>query len=106
VNSPFDDGGLIVQLALDGSVYTLNAVKKAAYRFSDRFAVDIRVTPEQIICDLTFPPDLGERERVSTIGEFRKELLDQDLRESIGRETETMRNAILSIAFSPVSSRG
>jgi His-Xaa-Ser system protein HxsD len=94
-----------VRLTLDSSVYSLDAVKKAAYRFSDRFAADISATPDQIICDLTYAPGLGEGEQASMVAEFRKELLDQDLRETIGRETAAVRNAILAVAFSPVSSR-
>jgi His-Xaa-Ser system protein HxsD len=91
---------------LDRSVYSLDAVKKAAYRFSDRFAADISVTSDQIICDLTYPPDLSEGEQASCAADFRKEVLDQDLREGIAKETEAMRNAILAVAFSPVSARG
>jgi His-Xaa-Ser system protein HxsD len=101
-----DAQGSVVRLTLDRSVYSLDAVKKAAYHFSDRFAVDISLAPDQIVCDLTYAQSLGESERAASVAEFRKELLDQDLRESIGRETEAVRNAVLAVAFSPVSSRG
>ena len=82
----------------DSAVYDLDTIKKAAYRFLDKFSPDIRITDGQIVCDLAFP-NASPAEVVRTIDDFRKEVLDQDLRRSIGKETAPLRNAILALAF-------
>ena len=91
-----------IVLCFDAQVYRLAAVKKAAYRFGDRcFAeilanvdgrIEVRLTPKSNTSAL----DLLE-------GEFRNEVLDQDLRESVAEETERVRNLLLAQAFSQVS---
>lgn len=91
-----------MRLVLDDKVYSLTAVKKAAYRFLDRFSPDFRVTAEGIVGDLTFPPNISSADQSAIIADFRKEILDQELRELIGSETAAVRNAVLSIAFAPV----
>jgi His-Xaa-Ser system protein HxsD len=94
-----------LRLNFDDTVYSLDTVKKAAYRLSDRIAIEISLAPAQIICDVSFSPPVGEAEQTAIIAAFRNELLDQDLRESIGRETTAVRNAVLAVAFSPVTAR-
>jgi His-Xaa-Ser system protein HxsD len=94
-----------MRLILDSAVYSLDAVKKAAYRFLDRFAADIHLDPEKIVCELTFSRNANDAEQATIVGEFRKEVLDQDLRERIAKETAAMRNAILAVAFSRASSQ-
>jgi len=95
-----------MRLTLDSAVYRLDAVKKAAYRFIDRFAIDIRLENGSVVCDLIFSPHMTEEVRTALVVDFRKEILDQDLRERISEETAAVRNAILAVAFAPVSSRG
>jgi His-Xaa-Ser system protein HxsD len=92
-----------MRLILDSTVYTLDAVKKAAYRFVDRFAIDIRAEHGSFVCDLTFPPGVAEADQAALVADFRKEMLDQDLRERISEQTAAVRNAILAVAFAPVT---
>ncbi len=98
-------GNAAMQLIFDDAAYNLDAVKKAAYRLSDKISVHIWTAPAQIICDISFSPPVPEAEQAKITADFRNEVLDQDLRQSIGRETSAIRNAILAIAFSPVTSR-
>lgn len=84
----------------DGNVFSLNAVKKAAYRHLRAFTTDISVIDKQIQCVLTFPIPIGEKDRVQIENEFKKEVLDQDLREQLHVETAAVRNVILAHAFS------
>lgn len=83
------------------TVYHLDTVKKAAYRFLDRFSPNFRVDGDNIICDLLFPASDSDSEVQDTVAEFRQEVLDQDLRRTVAAETSGLRNAILSIAFAP-----
>ncbi len=86
-------------VTLDKSVYPLEAVEKAAYRFIDRLTIVISQSESQIMCDVS---DLtGNHTSVETvIADFKRELLDQKLRHQIKQETEPVRNLILSLAFS------
>jgi len=87
-------------LTLDRSVYSLTAVKKAAYRYLRSFTTDISVTNEQIHCLVRFVPPVTEEEGERLVAELKKEVLDQDLREQLKSETEAVRNLILAHTFS------
>lgn len=87
-------------LTLDSNVFCLAAVKKAAYRYMHSLAADISVRGNEVRCVLHFRPTLSEAEREQLVHEFRKEVLDQDLRERLKAETEAVRNLILAHAFS------
>ena len=88
-----------IAFTVDSRVFRLSAVKKAAYRLSDRCRARIELGPDNGIQvwlrakseDLS--PEVLE-------GDFRNELLDQELREEIAEETERVRNLILAHAFS------
>jgi His-Xaa-Ser system protein HxsD len=94
-----DHAGVNVTFAPEAS-FDIEAIKRAAYRFSDRVSVEITNAAEGTQCRLRAlnsrrPIDLQE-----TAEEFRNEVLDQDLRLKIAAETESYRNLILSLAFS------
>ena len=87
-------------LQIDLAVYSLDCIKRAAYRFTDRFAIDLRVEGNEAICTLIFQPSTAAVVIEPLLAAFRKELLDQDLRASISEETQEIRNLILAHAFS------
>lgn len=89
-----------VLLIFDASVYSVDAIKKAAYRSIARFAVNIAKEGNEIKCILTFKESATETQVNTYLDEFKKEVLDQDLRESIKKETEGVRNLILAHTFS------
>ncbi len=89
-----------VVLTFDATLYSAEAIKKAAYRSINRFAVNIAREGNEIKCSLTFKDSATESQIKFYIDEFRKEVLDQDLRESIKKETEGVRNLILAHTFS------
>jgi len=88
-----------IDLSFDRSGYSLDAVQRAAYRFSDRLSCDVSVGAESIDMTLHLPDDapLGTDELVAA---FRNEALDQVLRERIRAETADVRNLVLAVAFS------
>jgi His-Xaa-Ser system protein HxsD len=93
-------------LTLSPAVYELEAVKRAAYRFSDRIAVDINPTGDAITCTLT-PLNADSAKQLDDIAsQFRVEVLDHDLRLKTARETEPLRNLVLSLAFSKTGVQG
>lgn len=89
-----------VMLTFDSKVFSLMAVKKAAYKYLRSFSADISAQSQQIHCHLTFSSHVSDEERGRLVEDFKKEVLDQDLREILKSETEAVRNVILAHAFS------
>lgn len=90
-----------VVISVDPAVYRLAAIKKAAYRFGDRCHVGIESAGDGVIVSLT--PKTADTSTATLEGEFRNELLDQELRETVAAETLTVRNLLLAQAFSATS---
>jgi His-Xaa-Ser system protein HxsD len=85
------------QVEFDLAAVSVDAVQRAAYRLSDRISIDLKVDGKKILCRLY---SSRAHEGDDLAGEFRKEVLDQVLRERIRVETEPARNLILALAFS------
>ena len=87
----------------DKKVYGLNGLKKAAYKYIDKVSANIADKEGNYEVELCFNKEISKEAREHFIGEFTKEVLDQDLRESIKKETEGYRNLILAHVFSKTS---
>lgn len=87
-------------LLFSALVYNLTGIKKAAYRFSDALSVDITPRSDEIECVLHFLPGVKEDQVDRIVASFKNEVLDQDLRSIISKETEAIRNAVLAHALS------
>lgn len=87
-------------VTFDGAVYSITAIKKASYKFIDVFSAEIRTDGSAVTCDLHFDAQRTADDIENVISNFRKEVLDQDLRETLKKETEQVRNVILAHAFS------
>ena len=88
-------------LALSLSVYSLNAIKKACYKFSSEFSVKFEKIDDDIMkIYFDFNPSINHENKDEIIRQFHNELLDQDLREIVFKETENIRNLVLAHAFS------
>ncbi len=89
-----------MEVTFDSNVTSLTSIKKSAYRFIDKFSVEIATEEANYKCIINFSSDFPEKERKNLKNEFLKEVLDQDLRELINKETEPIKNLILAHAFS------
>jgi His-Xaa-Ser system protein HxsD len=89
-----------IDISLDSAVYSLDAVKAACYRFLDKFAAEIELRENKILCHLTFDESMSEALVNANLDNLKKEALDQDLRIRLKAETEPVRNLILAHAFS------
>lgn len=94
------------EIRISSEVFGLDSVKKAAYCLSGRCSVDLQIVDREIICKLLFPRPQSPQTMSAIELAFRNELLDQDLRVRIARETEPFRNAILAFAFSKTGIQG
>lgn len=93
----------VIELCFDINVYKLDIIKKAAYRFTDLFSVDFELDSSRTKCLLNFSDKKSKEFIDRTVMNFKNEVLDQDLREKISIETESVRNLILAHAFSRTS---
>jgi His-Xaa-Ser system protein HxsD len=87
------------QVRFDASAHSVDAIQRAAYRFSDRLSLDLVRAEGEFVCNLFLPDELADRVP-EVLADFRTEVLDQVLRERIRAEAEPVRNLILSLAFS------
>lgn len=87
-------------------VFSVDAIKRAAYRLSDRIVVDIEPAATGIVCKLRANSDARSPNLADAERDFRTEVLDQDLRAQIAKETEPLRNLVLSLAFSKTGLQG
>jgi len=88
-------------LSLDTAIYSLEAIKRTAYKFADRSSVVISPsTGSAVSVVFNFIGKFAANDPEQVISDFCNELLDQDLRETISRETTPLRNLILAHAFS------
>ncbi len=88
------------RLLFDENVYSIEALKKASYRYIANYSVVIKKAGAQLECLFSFPVNTSDEKVLEYLDDFKKEVLDQDLREIIKQETEGIRNLILSHAFS------
>ena len=89
-----------VETEFSAEAFSLETVKKSAYRMLDRFSADIRAEGAVIRCCLEFRTPVSQEQARKAVMDFRDEVLDQDLRKIVAEETAPMRNAILAYAFS------
>ena|ERR1700674_3433332 len=89
-----------IDVTFDSAVFSVDAVKMACYRFLDRFTSDIELCDGKIVCHLEFEEKLDGSAPDAHVDNFKKEVLDQDLRLKLKAETEPIRNLILAHAFS------
>lgn len=88
---------LPLDLTFAAQTASVDAIQRAAYRFSDRFSCELIPGEDEHRCMLTAVGDDAVGDHVA---DFRTEVLDQALRERIRAETEPIRTMILAHAFS------
>jgi His-Xaa-Ser system protein HxsD len=89
-----------LKLEFDIQVYSIEAAQKAAYRLLNYFTIDIQPKADQIICTLSSNQGITKEGFDFAIQEFKKNILDEELRLKIRKETEPIRNLVLGVAFS------
>ena len=100
VNATFlqtDGSGLLTEVDL--GIYSVPALLRVAYRFTDRCYLHLQRKSEHVV-EVRFRARTSEIGLQNIAGEFCNELLDQSLREIVARESEPVRNLILAHALS------
>jgi His-Xaa-Ser system protein HxsD len=78
--------------------FSLEAAKRAAYDMMAVADVSFQLVGDILCCDLS--PIASESDASSLERDFRRNLLDHELRLSVEQRTDPLRAAILGIAFS------
>src|SRR5664279_2701258 len=93
------DGSCVVRF--DRNVYSVSAVKKAAYKSGGMFHILIEEDGGSVVVSLR--PSASNTDPDEAVGKFLTEALDQQLREEIAAETNGVRDLLLAHAFSKTS---
>lgn len=89
-----------VELVYDRRLYDPQAIQKAAYIGLPAFTLELQIEGEQLRCTLLSNLTTSAEAFEKAVEEFRKDVLDHQLRLKLKAETEPVRNLILGIAFS------
>jgi His-Xaa-Ser system protein HxsD len=95
------DGSLTMRF--DGKLYSPAAVKKAVYKYAADCGAILEMSGDDILVTLSFSEFFTQEQKNKVARSFCNEVIDQELREQISRETEPVRNLILAHAFSRTS---
>jgi His-Xaa-Ser system protein HxsD len=87
-------------VSFDLSVFSLDCVKRAAYRVTAKASVEIATEAGNAVCVIHFSKPVTQEAAAKAVEGLRLEVLDQDLRSVVAAETASVRNTILALAFS------
>jgi His-Xaa-Ser system protein HxsD len=87
-------------ISLDLKVCSIESAQKAAYRSINHFTINIQTSDTHLNCKLISNTGVSDEAFDYAVQEFRKNILDEELRLKLKKETEPVRNLILGIAFS------
>jgi His-Xaa-Ser system protein HxsD len=93
------------EVRFSSSIYNIDTIKRAAYRFTGQLAFNFLSEKDTIVCQI-MPLSADTADTEAVINEFKNEVLDQDLRRSIADETANVRNVILAHVFSKTGLQG
>ena len=88
------------KLVFDERLYDAQVLQKAAYRSINALTVDITADGGQFSCALSSNIGVDEPSFLSAVQEFKKDVLDYQLRHRLAVETQPIKNLILGLAFS------
>lgn len=91
-----------VTVTFDTRLTHPESVQKAAYRRINLLVIDISIDDEsnKIICAIHPSKEVSTEGLEFQVQEFKKDVLDYQLRHKLKKETEPVRNLILGLAFS------
>lgn len=87
-------------LVYDERLYDAEVIQKAAYRSINSLTIEIASAGGQFVCALSSNIGVEEPAFLFAIQEFKKDVLDYQLRHRLDEETKSIKNLILGLAFS------
>jgi His-Xaa-Ser system protein HxsD len=92
-------GGTQVALKVDLSIYAIAALRRTAYKFTDRCYLFLARCEDPGWLMVTFGAKDEQQNLAPLLGEFCNELLDQQIRDDLANEAGTIRDLIVAQAF-------
>ncbi len=89
-----------VVISFDQRMYDAEVIQKAAYRGQYAFTLDVKIHGEEYECTLLANITTSSECFLTAIEEFKKDVLDYQLRKRLQDQTAAVRNVILGAAFS------
>lgn len=89
-----------VVLNFNQRLYDAEVIQKAAYRGQYAFTLDLEFQGEELVCTLLANITTSSENFAHAVEDFKKDVLDYQLRRKLHDETSAVRNVILGIAFS------
>lgn len=87
-------------VVFDEQLYDAQVLQKAAYRSLNSLTVEITTGKGALCCALSSNIGVAEPAFLLAIQEFKKDVLDYQLRYRLAVETQPVKNLILGLAFS------
>ena len=89
-----------VVLTFDQRLYDAVVIQKAAYRGQNAFTLDMKLQGDELSCTLLGNITTAPENFSKAVEDFKKDVLDYQLRSKLQAQTEAVRNLILGVAFS------
>ena len=89
----------MIELSLDSSIYTLDAIKKCIYWYTDKFAVEIKQLDNQFIISLDPKNEEKNLDESEVIKKLKNDLIDFEVRNVVTKETKNIRDLLIAKAF-------
>jgi His-Xaa-Ser system protein HxsD len=98
-NGSLQETGVVRLVVVEIAIYSLKAILKSSYNFTGRAFIQLRYPDEtKVEVEIRAKDPAGDVDRI--VGDFLNDLIDQRLREIVGKETEPTRDLILAHALS------
>lgn len=92
------DAGTIV-FSINTMIYPLAAIMKTAYNYTDKYYIFLDYASDTLIEVQLKPKDYTDNKLEATVGNFYNELLNQNIRQDIQKNTSHLRQLILGRAL-------
>ena len=89
-----------LSIVLDGNIYSIKAVKNAAYDFTDRAWIRLE-TQKNNVLSISIKPKNPDSSLRFLKYDFINHALDHQIRIDVGKEFKTIREMIVAQAFEP-----
>lgn len=98
---PADQAGRGIDATIDLRTYSLDAVKRTAYRVAERCTVVLGDRQgDSLALTFMFRPSTTEHAASEAVRSFYQELLDESLRDELRNKTDALRSLIMAHTFS------
>ena len=94
-----DELGKKISFSIDLNIFDINTVYKAAYWFTEKFYIFFKLENNLVVLDARPKDDFKDIEFENIAGEFSNSLLDFHLRTKVSKETNKIRDALITKAF-------